>query len=539
MCMVHEIREKKLSDRLRSLAVSPFFIPAVLLFFFVLTIPVISLITSQKQDIRQNAAPTGPTATIKATPSAGSVVTGQSFSVDIVVDGGGQTFNAAQAHLTLSNNLIIQSVTSVPQASGGCNFTYVNQGLTPTVAHPSFVGAILNGSSTRCTAYTLNLQATGTGTGTISIINGSVKSSVDHSEIFSSVGNASFVIGATASEPIAQSDLLLSPSSASVTTGQTFTVDVRVNSNGQTVNGVQSNITYPIGLLSVASINSTAGVFDVKAQQIDDGNGTITLAFGAFTPQSGSNLLVATITFLAKAPGSANVVFQNPTVISNISNKDVLKNYINGVYAISGVAITPTPTQSGPTPTSSVSTPTPTTIPTSTAAPTPTATPIPPTATPTPSPIPTSAPSLTPTNTPGISVTIGAQPTETYKTSLLLWGTKTTNATSVFVNNSSVGLSYPSNTTWQVQVGLSLGANNFSVYGQDALSNKSTAQNITLTVHKIADINGDTLVDIVDLSIFGVDWANTGTLNNVLSDMNDDAVIDLTDFSILASAYEI
>ena len=105
-----------------------------------------------------------------------------------------------------------------------------------------------------------------------------------------------------------------------------------------------------IGLLSVASINSTAGVFDVKAQQIDDGNGTITLAFGAFTPQSGSNLLVATITFLAKAPGSANVVFQNPTVISNISNKDVLKNYINGVYTISGVAITPTPTQSGPTP---------------------------------------------------------------------------------------------------------------------------------------------------------------------------------------------
>lgn len=528
--MVHEIREKKLSDRLKSLAVSPFFIPVVLLFFFVLTIPVISLLTSQKQDIRQNAAPTDPTATIKATPASGSVVTGQSFSVDIVVDGGGQTFNAAQAHLTLSNNLIIQSVTSVPQASGGCNFTYVNQGLTPTVAHPSFVGAILNGSSARCTAYTLNLQATGTGTGTISIINGSVKSSVDHSEIFSSVGNASFVIGATASEPIAQSDLLLSPSNSSITTGQTFTVDVKVNTNGQTVNGVQSNITYPIGLLSVASINSTAGVFDVKAQQIDDGNGTITLAFGAFTPQSGSNLLVATVTFLAKAPGNATVAFQNPTVISNISNKDVMKNYINGVYAISGVAITPTPT-------SSVSTPTPTTIPTSTIAPTPTATPIPPTATPTPSPIPTSAPSATPTNTPGISVTIGAQPTETYKTSLLLWGTKTSNATSVFVNNSSTGLSYPSNTTWQVQVGLSLGANNFSVYGQDALSNKSTAQNATLTVHKIADINGDTFVDIVDLSIFGVDWANTGTLNNVLSDMNDDNVIDLTDFSILASAY--
>ncbi len=507
--MVHEIHEKKLSDRLRSLAVSPFFIPVVLLFFFILTIPVISLLTSQKQDIRQNAAPTGPTATIKATPGSGSVVTGQTFKVDIVVDGGGQTFNAAQAHLTLSNNLIIQSVTSVPQASGGCNFTYVNQGLTPTVAHPSFVGAILSGASARCTAYTLNLQATGTGTGTITIINGSVKSSVDHSEIFSSSGNASFAIGATAPEPIAQSDLFLNPSVSAVSTGQTFTVDVRVNSNGQTVNGVQTNITYPIGLLSVNSIDSTTGVFDVKAQQIDDGNGTISLAYGAFTPQSGSNLLVATITFLAKAPGGANVTFQNPTVISNVSNKDVLKNFVNGVYTISGVAITPTPTTTIPTAT-------PTTVPTSTTAPTPTA---------------------TPTSTPGITVTIGAQATETYKTSLLLWGTKSSNVTSVFVNNSASGLSYPSASTWQVQVSLNLGANNFAVYGQDTLSNKSTTQNITLTVHKIADINGDGLVDLVDLSIFGVDWANTGTLNNVLSDMNDDSAIDLTDFSILASAY--
>ena len=63
--MVREIHAKKLSDRLRSLALSPFFIPVVLLFFFILTIPVISLITSHQLDIRQNAAPTGPPATIK------------------------------------------------------------------------------------------------------------------------------------------------------------------------------------------------------------------------------------------------------------------------------------------------------------------------------------------------------------------------------------------------------------------------------------------------------------------------------------------
>jgi len=531
--MVREIHAKKLSDRLRSLALSPFFIPVVLLFFFILTIPVISLITSHQLDIRQNAAPTGPTATIKVTPSTGSVTTGQTFRVDVVVDGGEQTFNAAQAHLTVSNNLNIQSVTITPQDSGGCNFTYVNQGLTPTVAHPSFVGAILNGVSTRCTAYTLNLQATGTGTGTITIINGSVKSSVDHSEIFLSSGNASFAIGSTTSDPIAQSDLMLSPSASSVTTGQTFTVDVRVNSNGQTVNGVQTNITYPIALLGVNSIDSATGAFDVKAQQTDDGNGTITLAYGAFTPQSGSDLHVATISFFAKAPGSASVIFQNPTITSNISNKDVLKNVVNGIYAISGSPVTPTPTSPVVTPTSVPPTATPTVVPTSTTAPTPTS--VPPT--PTPTPVPTSLPTATPTSAPILAVAIGSQPTETYKASLLLWGTKTTNAESVFVNNSTAGITYPSSTTWQKQVALSLGANTYSVYGEDSLSNKSTTQSITLNNHRIADINGDNLIDLIDLSIFGVDWANTGTLNNLLSDMNDDSVIDLTDFSILASAY--
>jgi hypothetical protein len=536
--MVHEIRDKNLSDKLRNLALSPFFIPIVLLAFFVLTIPVVSLLTSHKQDIRQNAAPTGPTATIKATPATGAVITGQTFSVDIVVDGGGQTFNAAQAHLSLSNNLIIQSVTITPQATGGCNFTYVNSGLTPTVAHPSFVGAILNGSSARCTAYTLNLQATGTGIGTITIINGSVKSSVDHSEIFSSVGNASFTIGSTATDPIAQSDLILSPSSSSVTTGQTFNVDVKVDTHGQTVNGVQTDITYPIGLLGVSSISSTNGVFDVKAQQADDGNGTISLAFGAFTPQNGSNLLVATITFLAKAPGAANVIFQNPTITSNISNKNVLKNYTNGLYAITGTAITPTPTSVVTSPTTTPAT-TPTTAPTATptTAPTATPTPIPPTPTPTTQPTPTSVITPTPTSVPTVGVTIASQPTETYKNSLLLWGTKTANVVSVSVNNSTAGLSYPSATTWQVQVSLVLGANNFAVFGQDASSNKSTTQSFTLNLHRIGDINGDNVIDLTDLSIFGVDWANTGTLNNVLSDMNSDSVIDLTDFSILASAY--
>ncbi|MEO7047243.1 MAG: cohesin domain-containing protein, partial [Ferruginibacter sp.] len=328
--MVREIKEPKLSGKLKKLASSSFFIPVVLLFFFVLTIPVISLFTSHQQDIRQHAAGAGPTASINTTPLSGNVTVGQTFTVDVVVDGGGQSFNAAQANVAASSNLTIQSVTLTPPTSGGCNFTYVNQGSTPSIAHPSFVGAILNGASTKCTAYTITLVGNASGTGNVTITSGSVKSSVDHSEIFLSSGNGLFTIGTTKVNPLAQSVMSLSPSTGSVVSGQSIVVDVRINTNGETVNGVQTNITYPPSLLSVASINSSSGVFDVKAQQTDDGNGNIALGFGAFTPQNGSNLLVATITFVSKAQGSANVNFANSSVISDISNQDVLKNVING-----------------------------------------------------------------------------------------------------------------------------------------------------------------------------------------------------------------
>jgi hypothetical protein len=146
--------------------------------------------------------------------------------------------------------------------------------------------------------------------------------------------------------------LSLSPASQTLTVGQTFTTQVRVNTNGQTVNGVQSDITYPSNL-SVSSI--TGGDFDVEAQKTF-ANGTIHLAYGATVPKSG-NLLVATITFKALTAGTASVIFTNSSVVSNITNTNVLKSSTNASYSI--LAPTPTPTAT-PTPTIP---PTPTPVP--------------------------------------------------------------------------------------------------------------------------------------------------------------------------------
>jgi hypothetical protein len=193
--MVREIREPKLSKKLRDLASSRFFIPFALLLIVVLSVPVISLVTSKPVDIRQRAAPSTPTATMNISPTTGSVVVGQQFTISLVIDGGGQTFNAAGADITVSSNLSVQTLNIVPPASGGCNFTFVNANKTPKVSDPSFAGAILNGSSTNCTLMTLTLQANSAGTGTITLSKTSVKSYVSHQDTLLSYQNGSYTIG--------------------------------------------------------------------------------------------------------------------------------------------------------------------------------------------------------------------------------------------------------------------------------------------------------------------------------------------------------
>lgn len=319
----------------------------------------------------QNAASV-KTATINTSPSSGTFSVNQEFTVDLVIDGGGEAFNAAQATVAVSSNLSVKTLTITPTSSGGCNFIFVNLKKTPTVTDPSFAGGILNGSSLHCNLYTLTLQGTAQGTGAITLRNGSVKSYANHNEILLSMQDGSYSIAAP---------------------------------------------------------------------------------------------------------------------------------------------ITPTPT--------AIPTPTPTPMPT--IVPTPTPTPIP--VTPTPTPLPLQPP------------TIDLIPSETYQGSITLTGSKLTSVTTVYVNNSSAGITYPTTTTWQFPTTLALGTNSFTVYGQDSAGNTSTSTSVGISLHRLGDINGDGIIDLTDLSIFGSDWENTGPLNSPLSDMNNDGIIDLTDFSIIAKAY--
>ncbi len=128
---------------------------------------------------------------ISVSPDSGSHSVGQIFTVSIVIEGGGQEFNAAKATLKVSPALYTQNLTI-----GDCGFAFVK---VPTKTDPSFAGVILGGSVKNCSLYTLELKAVRPETGVITFSDASIKSYKGASEILSSIKNGSYSINQTSS----------------------------------------------------------------------------------------------------------------------------------------------------------------------------------------------------------------------------------------------------------------------------------------------------------------------------------------------------
>lgn len=135
---------------------------------------------------QNNKAGAAGSASIYVSLPAGNFSVGQTFTTDIIIDGGGTAFNAAKANISLSKNLSIQDLTL-----GNCDFAFV---VTPTVQNPSFVGVILGSFSAKCIVYKLTLKTTQEGVAYVILSNGSVKSYKKSLEILSSLRNGAYTI---------------------------------------------------------------------------------------------------------------------------------------------------------------------------------------------------------------------------------------------------------------------------------------------------------------------------------------------------------
>ncbi len=132
-----------------------------------------------------------------------------------------------------------------------------------------------------------------------------------------------------------------SPATGSYEVGKSFTVKVMVNAGGDAVNTGDATITYDSNLLTAVSA-AKESAFNLWVTEPTIKAGTITFAGGGTTAISGTKAIV-TITFKAKAEGTATVAFSKATLLAG-AGQNVLSGSDGATFTITPAAATPEPT---------------------------------------------------------------------------------------------------------------------------------------------------------------------------------------------------
>jgi hypothetical protein len=118
----------------------------------------------------------------------------------------------------------------------------------------------------------------------------------------------------------------------------------------------------------------------------------------------------------------------------------------------------------------------------------------------------------------------------TYKSELLFYGYKPSDARDVYFNGSTSGVSYPTVNKWSKKSALKMGKNTIVIYAAN-VSLQSSPSNYTITRRLIGDINLDGKVNDYDFSLLANHWSWSWPEG----DFNEDGRIDDYDLSMLVA----
>jgi len=156
----------------------------------------------------------------------------------------------------------------------------------------------------------------------------------------------SIIIGAlifTGTSPVfaegPSASLYLSPYSGTFFVGNTFDVSVFVNTEENNINAVEVNLKFPPELLQVTSPTASFSFISIWADQPSYSNKDGTISFKGGVPNPGiktSAGLVSTVTFRAKAPGTAKISISDSSkvLLSDGKGTNILKSTANGEYSL-------------------------------------------------------------------------------------------------------------------------------------------------------------------------------------------------------------
>lgn len=131
------------------------------------------------------------------------------------------------------------------------------------------------------------------------------------------------------SESVFAANITLSPSSVSTKVGKTFSLDIMLSNNSDTINAVSAKLVFPSSDLEVVSLSKTGSFINLWAEEpiFSNKDGTISLEGVALNPGfNKSSGKVLTILFKTKQAGNVTVTVKDGQVLANDGNAtDVLK----------------------------------------------------------------------------------------------------------------------------------------------------------------------------------------------------------------------
>jgi hypothetical protein len=131
--------------------------------------------------------------------------------------------------------------------------------------------------------------------------------------------------------------LYLNPETGTFQSGNTFSVSVKVNTQGTPINAAEATITFSPSELEVVSLSKAGSIFSLWPQEPNFSNqsGKIEFAGGSLQAFSGSSGTILTITFRAKKEATAKVNFISASVLAaDGKGTNVLSEMRGGVYTL-------------------------------------------------------------------------------------------------------------------------------------------------------------------------------------------------------------
>ena len=140
--------------------------------------------------------------------------------------------------------------------------------------------------------------------------------------------------------------LSLSPGTGVYSSGSTFTVNVRVNTQGKPINAAEGTLKFNPNELTVIGVNRASSIFNlwVAEPAFSNSAGNITFSGGSPAGYTGSGGTVMTVTFRAAGAGSPRVSFTNGSVLANDGKgTNVLTSMNGGTFTIQAQTSAPAP----------------------------------------------------------------------------------------------------------------------------------------------------------------------------------------------------